>query len=279
MDHRFSPFGLVLALALALPIGIPSSASGQDEEEVWGDEEEEGEADPQMDDEATYEAYKAELEGESPSEELDAWVHYLEAYPESQYRLEIERRMTALGEDDDLLEEDGGDEAEGEGSQEAPADARGRVDGSIGAVGMFGLYFGEALDAEGGNGRWVDFGGGLEVGLGARSGRLQGRLRIAYQGVADEAGELRHNGIFSAGLAIQLRKDPLAPLGVYVPLDVGVSPLVTELRVFVFAHGGIGVRYQVGDRLELFGEITALLRFEKALSAGPLLTVGARFRL
>ncbi|MEE2828084.1 MAG: hypothetical protein VX498_02760, partial [Myxococcota bacterium] len=192
MDHRFIPFGPVLALALLLPLGIPASASGQDE----------------------------------------------------------------------------GDAGEVAGGQEGDESVRARVDGSVGALGMFGLYFGEALDSEGGNGRWVDFGGGLEVGLGARSGRLHGRLRIAYQGVLDEAGEVRHNGIFSAGLGIQLRKDPLAPLGIYLPLDVGVSPLVTELRVFVFAHGGIGVRYQLGDRLELFGELTALLRFEKGLAAG-----------
>ena len=68
------------------------------EEEDEAQEDPIEEEDPDIDDPATYEGYLEELRGESPSEELDAWDRYLEVYPGSLYRLEIERRMDALEE-------------------------------------------------------------------------------------------------------------------------------------------------------------------------------------
>ena len=72
-----------------------------DDEETGDDADGEGEADDPdegIDDEATYADYKDELRGESAAEELDAWRRYLEVYPKSQFRLEIEKRMKALEE-------------------------------------------------------------------------------------------------------------------------------------------------------------------------------------
>ena len=153
------------------------------------------------------------------------------------------------------------------------------VNGSIGAYGLVGAHFGEALTSAGGVGSWFDFGGGAEIGLASKSGRLAGRIRFAYYGARDEEAVVRHHGVMSAGLSVQLLKDVDKKFGVYALVDMGVSPLVTELRVFVFADVGVGVRYRVADHVELFGEVTAFLRYEKAMYVGPLGLFGARFRL
>jgi len=163
-----------------------------------------------------------------------------------------------------------------EAATEAPRPA---LNGTVGAFGLVGLHLGEALDASGGVGRWFDFGGGAEIGLASSKGRLAGRIRGGYYGVVDADGAIRHNGVFSAGLSVQVLKDIQRPFGVYALVDMGVSPLVTELRVFVFADVGVGVRYRPADRVELFAEGTAFVRFEKTMSAGPLFFLGARFRL
>lgn len=86
-------------LLCALLVASPAWAEEDDDlddlpEDEW--DEEEGETDPEADDAEIYEAYKEELRGESPSEELEAWERYLEVYPKSSYRLEIENRMKAL---------------------------------------------------------------------------------------------------------------------------------------------------------------------------------------
>lgn len=153
------------------------------------------------------------------------------------------------------------------------------VNGTIGGFGLIGLHLGEALTASGGTGTWFDFGGGAEIGLASRRGRLAGRIRVAYYGVRDQDGELRHNGVLSAGMSIQLLKDIERKFGVYAAVDMGVSPLVTELRVFVFADLGVGLRFRPAERVELFAEATAFFRFEKTMSVGPLVFLGARFRL
>ena len=153
------------------------------------------------------------------------------------------------------------------------------LNGTIGAFGLIGAHFGESLTQGGEAGRWLDFGGGAEIGLASKKGRLAGRIRFAYYGAQDLDAGLRHNGVLSAGLSIQLLKDVQRKFGAYALVDMGVSPLVTELRVFVFADVGAGVRYRPVDRLELFAEVTAFLRFEKTMAAGPLVFLGARFRL
>ena len=166
-------------------------------------------------------------------------------------------------------------------SEEAPAqeEKKAPVNGTVGGFGLIGGHFGQALSAEGGAGQWLDFGGGVEVGLASKKGRLAGRVRFAYFGSLQPDATIRNNGVLSAGISIQLLKDVHRKFGAYALLDLGVSPLVTELRVFVFADVGAGVRYRPVERLELFAEVTALLRFEKTIAAGPLAFVGARFRL
>lgn len=87
---------LLLALMLSLPL-VAAPALAQDEDEDTEELEEE-EVDEGVDDRGTYEGFKKDLTGESPSEEIDAWYRYLEAYPRSMFRLEIERRIEALEE-------------------------------------------------------------------------------------------------------------------------------------------------------------------------------------
>lgn len=186
----------------------------------------------------------------------------------------------ASDEDEDDPWEDEDDSEDEDGPAEAPSEeTKPAVNGTLGGFGLVGLHLGEALTASGGTGTWFDFGGGAEIGLASRRGRLAGRIRVAYYGVLDQDGGLRHNGVLSAGMSVQLLKDIERKFGVYVAVDMGVSPLVTELRVFVFADLGIGLRFRPVDRVEIFAETTAFFRFEKTMSVGPLVFLGARFRL
>ena len=68
------------------------------EEDLDLDDELEEPLEEGMDDESIYHQYRDELRGEDPIEEADAWKSYLEAYPRSLYRLEIEARVEALDE-------------------------------------------------------------------------------------------------------------------------------------------------------------------------------------
>ena len=81
---------LLPLLLLCLPL---TALAAEDDEELI---EEEEEIDPEVDDRAIYDEYVADLQGESPTEEIDAWYRYLEAYPKSLFKLEIERRIEAL---------------------------------------------------------------------------------------------------------------------------------------------------------------------------------------
>ena len=88
-----------------LLLAVPASALAQDEEieepdfdEEEGEEGEEEEFDDEVDDEEIYNEYREGLRGEGPTEEIDAWLNYLEVYSKSLYRLEIERRIEALEE-------------------------------------------------------------------------------------------------------------------------------------------------------------------------------------
>jgi hypothetical protein len=80
-----------------------------------------------MDNEAIYTDYKAELRGEDPIEEADAWKSYLQAYPRSLFRLEIEERIDALDEAsfDELLEEQGPAGGQDAGAHKTGKAARG----------------------------------------------------------------------------------------------------------------------------------------------------------
>ena len=79
------------------------------------EEEDEQETDSEADDPEIYADYKEELRGESPTEEFEAWERYLEVYPNSQFRMEIEQRMKSLEDAafDELQEEDNLDEEPG----------------------------------------------------------------------------------------------------------------------------------------------------------------------
>jgi hypothetical protein len=79
----------LLALLL-LALAVPTAAFAQDDEE--------DEAVDDGDSQATYDAFKAKVAGQDPLEEIDAWWGYLDQYPDSPYRLQIEGRIEALEE-------------------------------------------------------------------------------------------------------------------------------------------------------------------------------------
>jgi len=122
---------LLFACAFGL-VSAPAALAQGDEDDEFEDEEEE---DDGVDSESIYKSYKAELRGESPAEEIDAWYNYLEAYPSSLYRLEIERRIEALEEAafEELLQ----DRAEEETDQ-GPVDAK-RAEMEVAEPPMIGM--------------------------------------------------------------------------------------------------------------------------------------------
>jgi hypothetical protein len=96
---------LLTASATAL-LFLPAASFAQDddlgdlefEDDEAEEEDESEEIDEEVDTEEIYKEYTAELRGEGPSEEIDAWNRYLEVYTKSLYRLEIDKRVKALEE-------------------------------------------------------------------------------------------------------------------------------------------------------------------------------------
>ncbi|MCP4868908.1 MAG: hypothetical protein GY898_09330 [Proteobacteria bacterium] len=150
--------------------------------------------------------------------------------------------------------------------------------GGVGVFDQTGFHFGGALREGGGTGSWMDQGGGIEIFLGKTDHRLSGRLRLSYAAIIDLSGGVQHAGLFSVGAQVELL-DLEKKFGLYPLLDLGVSPLVTQIRFFVFADAGIGARYRINDVVSIFGELTGLVRYDKAFTGGPLIFLGARFAI
>jgi hypothetical protein len=131
------PFYAFLLALCALGLLLAGPALAQDDDDFEDDEvldDDDDDDDPGIDDEQTYKTYKADLRGESPAEEIDAWYRYLDAYPNSLYRLEIERRMEALEEAafEELLQE------RAETDDDARVDAR-RQEMAVAEPAMIGM--------------------------------------------------------------------------------------------------------------------------------------------
>jgi hypothetical protein len=152
--------------------------------------------------------------------------------------------------------------------------------GGIGAYNGTGFHFGRALTTTGGQGAWLNEGGGVELLLGRQTSRIHGRLRFAYNAIIDltEGSEVpvRHSAVIGLGAKIELLEDIETPGGLYIAADIGVSPLVTHLRSYFFVDLGAGVRFNPAERVSLFAEVTFLLRFQKVVAAGPMFFFGAR---
>jgi len=152
--------------------------------------------------------------------------------------------------------------------------------GGISIYNGTGFHFGAPLSEEGGQGRWMNEGGGFGVLLGPADSRLLGRMRFAYNAVIDLAGDLgggtRHVAVFSAGIQIELLPDIAKRFGLYLAADMGITPLFTDMRLYLFADVGPGVRFDLNDRLSLFAEVCALVRYENSFYGGPQFYLGAR---
>ncbi len=159
-----------------------------------------------------------------------------------------------------------------------------------GGVGFFvspGFHAGPALSAGGGTGTWADVGGGVELFLGKRDSRVQGRLRFGYNGVMDvtplpegvtaaPGSRVSHSGVLSLGAKIDLLPDVEKPFSVYLVGDLGVSPLVKHLKNYFWVDVGPGVRINANDVLSVFAELTGVVRFENGFTGGALLAAGVR---
>jgi hypothetical protein len=149
--------------------------------------------------------------------------------------------------------------------------------GGISIYNGTGFHFGAPLSEEGGEGRWLNEGGGFGVILGPADSRLLGRMRFAYNAVIDLAGGTRHVALLSAGVQIELLPDVSKRFGVYLATDMGITPLFTDMRLYLFADVGPGVRFDINEKFSLFAEVCALLRYENSFYAGPQFYLGARF--
>jgi len=149
--------------------------------------------------------------------------------------------------------------------------------GGISIYNGTGFHFGAPLSEEGGEGRWLNEGGGFGVILGPADSRLLGRMRFAYNAIIDLAGGTRHVALFSAGVQIEMLPDVSKRFGLYLATDMGITPLFTDMRLYLFADVGPGVRFDVTEKFSLFAEVCALLRYENSFYAGPQFYLGARF--
>ena len=157
--------------------------------------------------------------------------------------------------------------------------------GGISLYNGTGFHFGAPLNEAGGEGRWFNEGGGIGVVLGAADSRILGRVRMAYNAVIDLSGSnavidlsggTRHVAVLSAGVQIELLPDPSKRFGLYLVADMGITPLFTDMRLYLFGDVGPGVRFDVHERVSLFAEVCALLRYENSFYAGPQFYFGAR---
>ena len=159
--------------------------------------------------------------------------------------------------------------------------------GGFGVYDQTGFHFGAALGEAGGTGSWLDQGGGLEVFLGHRGARVTGRIRLSYAAIIDispassdaTGSGVQHAGLVSGGVQVELLENLESTVGPYLLVDLGVAPLVTHMRAFMFADLGVGLRVRPTDVLELFAEVTGMFRFDKTAAGGPLVYLGARFSL
>lgn len=160
--------------------------------------------------------------------------------------------------------------------------------GGLGAFNGTGFHFGEALGEGAETGSWMNEGGGVELVLGPRDVRLNGRLRFAYNAIIDlgergdsgseaSSAQVRHSGVMSVGAMVGLLPEVAEKFGLYLAVDLGISPLVQNMQFYFFADLGPGVRFHVTDRLTLFAELAGLFRYDTSFSGGVLMSLGARF--
>jgi hypothetical protein len=159
---------------------------------------------------------------------------------------------------------------------------------SAGSVGFFdqtGFHFGDALRGGGGTGHWLDQGGGVELLLGSKGIRIKGRVRLAYSAIVDLDGDgtaasVQHSGLVTGGAHVELLPGfEEKVVGLYVLADVGVSPIVSHHRAYVFFDVGAGVRFRANERFSVFVEAAGWVRFEQVVAGGPLFFLGARIEL
>ena len=158
-----------------------------------------------------------------------------------------------------------------------------------GGVGVFngtGFHAGPALSEAGGTGTWVNEGGGIELYLGKRDFRLQGRLRFGYNAVIDVTpvaegvvakNRVGHSAALSVGAKVELLPDVEKKFGLYFAADIGISPLVLHLRNYFWVDVGPGVRLDVNEVFGLFAELTGVVRYENGFTGGAWLYLSARF--
>ncbi|MBJ93290.1 MAG: hypothetical protein CMP23_02315 [Rickettsiales bacterium] len=151
--------------------------------------------------------------------------------------------------------------------------------GGISVLNATGFHFGAPLTEEGGEGRWLNQGGAVGVLLGPAKSRMLGRVRVGYNAVINLDGGVRHVGVLSAGLKIELLPELENRFGLYIATDLGITPLFTDMRLYAFGDVGVGIRFNLNEPFSLFAEVCALIRYEDSFYAGPQFFLGARISL
>lgn len=135
--------------------------------------------------------------------------------------------------------------------------------GGLGALGFGGFQSGPLLgpgldDDEPGNdtSAWADAGAGLEIIVGRRTARINGRARALYTATVatgDDAATA-HSGVFTFGLSVQLQPRVDSAVGIYALLDLGVSGIALYHQERLIVDAGIGARFSLSGPAELFVE-------------------------
>jgi hypothetical protein len=150
--------------------------------------------------------------------------------------------------------------------------------GGIGIYDLTGFHAGvDTADPEGGDGTWLDQGGGLEVWIGGRDARVNGRVRVFYNLVHPAEAHARHFGLALFGVEVQLLKELGTPFGLHAFADIGPAFLAAEHGEFGMADLGIGLHGDLAQHLQVVVEVGGQLRFRRQLWGGAVLMAGLRF--
>ncbi len=150
--------------------------------------------------------------------------------------------------------------------------------GGVGVLDMTGFHAGvDPADLEGGGGTWFDQGGGLELWIGAKASRINGRMRVLYNYVTPAEDYASHFALVTFGLEVQLLNNLESPFGLHMHLDLGPAILALQHEEFGMADLGLGIHGDLSEHVTLFAEVSGQMRFRRYVWGGAVFTGGVRF--
>jgi hypothetical protein len=262
-----------LLVLLLLP-AFPAVAQDDEDDELLIEDEEPADVDNLK----IYRAFKEELTGLSPEEELDAWYRYIDHYPNTPYGSEIKRRIKEL--ESAMLDEAEADAPSWE--EDGGPGGRGARYEEMGFIEPFLFLTNNPrkkvhLQIAYGYQSTFNYDFGLEWAF-ARNFSVFGHIRHFGHGlgIALVAGpkvalikDTRTGGLMVAGLAVKGGADPGALFGVDPFFGIGLAklgvPVTLQFQVGLDMrftpwhwdlHAGLHLGFKPSDRFNIFLETT-----------------------